>query len=283
MRVGFFHLAMLVFVVSSPGHASAATVDSDKRLVIVESSGNRLSRAAREHLRSAIGEAVTRRGLQLVSSQTLPDKLLRCDLPGCLPQIAGASGAMLVLRVEAKYAKESFKLALDLWNSDEGKLLGHEERDCPICDEQDLWGSAALLVQGLLDRALREARKTTEPPPLAPAATPVASVQTAPPALAVHPAQSDGSASWAGYAGLTLGVAGAALVGAGIYYMAVDGDLACKTCDWKKDTASDGRRLAIGGGAALAVGAGLLLWRFWPAAPTVALGPSGLLVAGRFQ
>jgi hypothetical protein len=101
--------------------------------------------------------------------------------------------------------------------------------------------------------------------------------------LAAKQGQADSSAHWAGYAGLTLGVAGAALLATGIYYMAVDGDPACKTCDWDRDTLNDGRRLAIGGGAALAVGAGLLLWRFWPSAPAVSLSPAGLLVAGRFQ
>lgn len=285
MRVGALHIAVLAFMplfAAATAARAAGETDSDKRLVVVESPGNRLSKSAKEHLRTAIAEAVSRRGMQLVPSQTLPDKLLRCDLPACLPQIAGASGAMLVLRVEAKYAKESFKLALELWNSDEGKLLGHEERDCPICDEQDLWGSAALLVQGLLDRASRDTRPATEPPP-ASLAVPVPAAQVTPPARAVNQAQSDESGSWAGYAGVTLGLAGAALLGTGIYYMAVDGKSACKPCDWDRDTMKDGRRLAIGGGAALAVGAGLLLWRFWPSAPAVSLGPSGLLVAGQFR
>lgn len=280
MRVGFFYIALLIFTMAQAARASGMTDDSDKRLVIVESPDSHLSKKAREQLRTAIGDVVTRRGLQLVPSQTLTDKLLRCELPVCLPQIAGATGAMLVLRVEAKYAKESFKLAIDLWNSDEGKLLGHEERDCPICDEQDLWGSAALLVQGLLDRAVRDAKSVSEPPPVA------FSAPTPPPAapgLAIMQPQPAPSGTWLGYAGLGLAAAGAALLGTGIYYIAVDGDRACERCDWLNDTKKDGRRLAIGGGALLAVGAGIAVWRFWPSAPALSLGPSGLTVAGRFQ
>jgi hypothetical protein len=157
MRVGLFHIAcLLVFVVA--GRFSALAADGDKRLLLFESPANRLSKSAKDHLRTAIGEVATRQGLKVIPSQSLSAKLLRCDWPGCLSQIAAASGATLILRVEATYAKESFKLGIELWNSDEGKLLGREDRACPICDEQDLWGSAALLSQSLLERAVHESK-----------------------------------------------------------------------------------------------------------------------------
>jgi hypothetical protein len=282
---GLFPIAPLLFLAASASHAAESTAVSDRRLVIVESPENRVSKDAKEHLRSAIGDVVSAHGLRRASSQPLSDKLLRCELPACLPQIAAATGATLVLRVEATFAKESFKLAIELWNSDEGRLLGREERDCPICDEQDMWGSAALLVQGLLDRSSRESKPAPSDPATA----------TAPAAFAPHPARSalvetgqktEESGSWAGYAGASVALVGAGLLGAGMYYMAVDGKSDCERCDWRRDTRKDGQRLAIGGGAALAVGAGLLLWRFWPAgpaAPAVSFGPSGLVLAGRFQ
>ncbi len=281
MRVGPLHIALLILLIPQAAQAAGMTDEGDKRLVIVESQGSQLSKKAREHLRTAIGDVVIRHGLQLVPSHTLSDKLLRCELPGCLPQIAGATGAMLVLRVEAKYAKESFKLAIELWNSDEGKRLGHEERDCPICDEQDLWGSAALLVQGLLDRAVPTVNPTIEAPQVAPG--PAVLPAPAAPGLALTQPLPSPSGAWLGYAGIGLATVGAALLGTGIYYIAVDGDQACTRCDWVNDTKKDGLGLAIGGGAALAVGAGLAVWRLWPSAPAVSLGPSGLTVAGRFQ
>lgn len=281
MRVGVFHIALLILLMSQAGRAAGMSDDGDKRLVIVESQGSHLSKKAREQLRVAIGDVVIRHGLQLVPSHTLSDKLLRCDLPGCLPQIAGATGAVLVLRVEATYAKESFNLSIELWNSDEGKRLGHEQRDCPICDEQDLWGSAALLVQGLLDRAVPSVKPASESPPVAPG--PPAPPQPVTPGLALTQPPPSPSGTWLGYAGIGLATVGAALLGTGIYYIAVDGDRACTRCDWVNDTQKGGQGLAIGGGAALIVGAGLAVWRLWPSAPAVSLGPSGLTVAGRFQ
>ena len=275
MGAGFFSIALLLSFLASPG----ATGDSERRLVLVESPASRLSKDGREQLRAAIGDVVTRRGLGLVPSEALSDRLRRCELADCLPQIAAASGATLVLRVEARYANESFKLSIELWDSDQGKLLGREERDCPICDEQDLWGSAALLAQGLLDRALQEPETPVakaRPPAIAPAPparAPLAPANT----QAKHPG------NLVGYAGLALAVAGAALLVAGVYYIAVDGEPACDACGWERDTAKYGRPLAVAGGVALAGGVGLLLWRFWPSAPEVSVGPSGVLVAGRFR
>ena len=284
MRPGLFFIALLVSLAAMPGRSSGMNADGEKRLVLIESPSNRLSKAGKERLRAAIGEVVAKHGLDLIPSQTLSDKLLRCELPGCLSQIAAASGATFVLRVEARFTKESFKLAVELWSSDDGKRLGREDRDCPICDEQDLWGSAALLAQGLLDCALRQPDQGPAAPP-AMASVPAASPPPPGPASTRVQGQAttDGARRFAGYAGLTLAVAGAALLAAGIYYVAVDGDPACDRCDWRRDTAKDGRSIAIGGGAALAAGAGLLLWRLWPSAPVVSMGPSGIFLAGRFQ
>jgi hypothetical protein len=283
MRVWFLVIAGLLALSAWAGRSSAMTADADKQLLFVEAPGNRLSKSAKEHLRTAIGEVAARQGLKVIPSQTLADNLLRCELPGCLPQIAAASGATLVLRVEASYAKESFKLGIELWNSDEGKLLGREERDCPICNEQDLWGSAALLVQGLLDRALHEAKPSpTEPPRQtmaepAPVASPGATT-----VVATEPGPSR-PGNLVGYAGLGLTAAGAALLATGIHYLVVDGRPACVQCDFRRDTAKAGLPMTIGGGVAVAAGISLLLWRFWPSAPAVSLGPSGVVVAGQFQ
>jgi hypothetical protein len=283
MRPGFFYMALPLFFLALPARSSGTIADSSKRLVLIESPACRLSKSGREQLRTAIGDVVVRHGIEIVPSQTLPEKLLRCDLPDCLPQIAAASGAALVLRVEAKYAKESFTLGIELWNSDQGKLLGREARDCPICDEQDLWGSAALLVQGLLDRASQEREQVAEvPPSAAPTMPPKHVPSTDATTVPATEAQPGHSRKLVGYAGLALAVVGASLLATGVYYVAVDGKPTCDECDWDRDTAKYGRPIAIGGGAVLAVGAGLLLWRFWPSAPAVSLGPSGVLLAGRF-
>jgi hypothetical protein len=256
-----------------------------KRLVVIEpSSSSQLSKNAKERLRKEIADVVKRNGLSLVPSSTLPERLLHCEIPGCLPQIAAASGAKLVLHVEARFAKESFKLTLHLWDADEGRLLGKDGRECPICDEQDLWGSAALLAQGLLEQGLRPPEKVS---PLIPPSAAAASQPPSPAPLVASPVappvEATGPNKVAEYAGFALAAAGLATLLAGSYYIVVDGKSACSKCDDLRDTSKYGRPMAIAGGVALLGGAGLVTWSLWPSSTQMAVGPSGLLLSGRFQ
>jgi hypothetical protein len=281
-RVSLLLAVAVGTLLGGAAQAAASTLSvpaNDRRLVVIEASGNVLSKSGRERLQGAIAEVVERQGLQLVSAKVLPEQLLGCELPGCLSPVAAATGAIFVLGVDAKFAKESFKLAIELWNSDDGKLLGRDRRDCPICDEQDLWGSAALLTQGLLERALREPAKIARPRPVARV------IAAAPAAPAASPAVAQlGSerSKLAVYSGFALSAAGFAALVTGAYYLVVDGDSACFHCDTNRDTRKFGLPMAIAGGAALAAGAGLLAWTFWPSSTKVSLGPSGVRLAGRF-
>jgi len=260
---------------AQPSHLSHPS--EERRLVVVEAPGNVLTKAARERLHAAIADVAIRNGLAAVSSKTLPEQLLTCALPGCLPPIAAASGAIFVLRLDAKFAKESFKLVVELWNSDDGKLLGTDRRDCPICDEQDLWGSAALLTQGLLERVLREPVKSA---PAFEASGEQAVTPAAPTSIPeVHAAPSGPLGK---YLGLGLSVAGLATAALGVYYLAIDGNSAGNQSDRVRDTGKYGLPMTIAGGVALVSGLGLLTWHFWPGRTEVSLGPSGLQLAGRF-
>jgi hypothetical protein len=285
MNFRFPYLAALAWLLlRGSTSAHAAQTASDKRLVVIEpSTSGQLSKSAKERLRKAITEVVTRNGITLVPSATLPDRLLHCEIPGCLPQIAAATGATLVLHVQARFAKESFKLTVHLWNADEGKLLGKDGRDCPICDEQDLWGSAGLLTQGLIEQALRQPPKDSPllPPSaaVAPPAPPQAPLVTEP-AVPQAEARSSGVAA---YSGIALVAAGLATLVAGSYYISVDGNSACSRCDRVRDTSKYGWPMAVAGGVALLGGAGLVTWSLWPAHTQVAVGPTGLQLAGRFQ
>jgi hypothetical protein len=276
-------LAWLLLRSAAPAYA-AGTAD-DKRLIVVEpSTSGQLSNSVKERLRKEIADVVKRKGITLVPSSTLPDRLLHCEIPGCLPQIAAATGATLVLHVQARFAKESFKLTIALWNADEGKLLGKDGRDCPICDEQDLWGSAALLTQGLLEQGLRQPEK---PSPLIPPSAAVAlqPVSHAPlvTALAAPPPEAQGPNTFAEYAGFSLAAGGLATLLVGSYYVSVDGNAACFQCDKVRDTSKYGWPMVIAGGVALLGGAGLVTWSLWPAHTQVVVGPSGLQIAGSFQ
>lgn len=264
-------LAAALAVSSSRVEAAPA---EDKRLLVLEAPGNVLTKSARDALQTAVAEAATSQGLTLASAKELPARLLTCDLPGCLPSIAAATGAIYVLRVEAKYVKESFKLAVELWNSDEGKLLGKEKRDCPICDEQDLWGSAALMTRALLERAVEAA------PPVKPAALVPSPPDRAGASAQLTRAPTRSATATVRWGGLGLAVAGAAALATGIYYWSVDGDPA--GADRVRDTRKLGLPLTLGGGAALIAGAGLLGWSFWSGRAAVALGPGRVDLTGRF-
>jgi hypothetical protein len=267
--------AMVCLLLGGVAPARAASPEQQRMVVVDAITGGALSADGQERMRKEIGDVVTRNGLLLVPAETLPDRLQHCEIPGCLAQVAAASGAMLVLAVDAHFAKESFKLTVALWNADEGKLLGKDTRDCPICDEQDLWGTAALVTQGLIERTVRPAQG----PRLATAATTPAGASAAAPAHG-----DDGnSGDLAVYSGLALAVAGLATLAVGTYYLSVDGKSACTSCDRVRDTRKYGLPMAIVGGVAAAGGAGLLTWAFWPRQAQVSIGPMGLQLAGRFQ
>jgi hypothetical protein len=277
MQSRFPFVAVLVAVLLGENVRAVAAPAEERRLIVVEAPGNVLTPTVRERLHGAIAQVVKGQGLTLVSADCLPTQLVGCELPGCLPPIAAASGALFVLRVAAKFAQESFKLGIELWNSDQGKLLGRERRDCPICDEQDLWGSAALMTQAVLERALHEpakpalARPVSSSPPEPPARVPaLAQAPAAPPSRALL------------YAGMGLSVAGLAALVTGIHYWHVDGERACSDCDRVRDTRKLGLPMTITGGAVLALGAGMVAWSFRSGPAKISLGPAGLRIAGRF-
>jgi hypothetical protein len=281
MRILFLRAAALAGLLLGvfPCRASAA---SDNRLVIVEAPGSLVSKNAKERLRASIEKVVEGQGIQVVPQKALPEKLLRCELPGCLPQIGAASGATYVLRVNARFAKETFKLTIELWHTDDGKRLGNEERDCPICDEQDLYAAAGDLTRGLLAAAANA--ETSATAKLVPTPAPPSPILAAPPTAR---AEVERRGNGVAYAGLALASAGLAAVVVGAYYIGVDGDRTGKNGYELRDTRKFGLPMAIAGGAAVVGGIGLIVWKLWPASAstsaTISLGPTGVQVAGRFQ
>ena len=293
MRIRVGCVAVLGVLFLGTGARASTPSAEERRLLIFEAPGNVLTKAVRGRLHAAIAEVAVGRGLTLASPQALPARLRGCKLPGCLSPVAAATGAIYVLRVDAKFAKESFSLTIELWNSDIAKLLGRDRRDCPICDEQDLWGSAALMTQELLDRALQQAA----------GASPVAAIQpksqgsergmvslppasstsaTTSPSAALPQIESGRASSVAEYAGIGLALGGLAVIGMGAYYISVDGDSVGEKTDRVRDTRKYGLPMTIAGGVVLAAGAGLLAWSYWYGTTRVSLGPSGINVAGRF-
>ncbi len=116
--------------------------------------------------------------------------------------------------------------------------------------------------------------------PVAPAPAPTPLIATAPP---THSESSP--TSWHTWAGISLAVAGAAALGWGIYWIAVDGNpTGAPSAHLGYDTRTPGLILAGAGVAAVAGGAVLFYTGRRATEPTVALGltPSSILLQRRF-
>ncbi|HSY39362.1 MAG TPA: tetratricopeptide repeat protein [Polyangia bacterium] len=118
------------------------------------------------------------------------------------------------------------------------------------------------------------------PAPVATVAAPAPLITTAPP---IHSESSP--RSWHTWAGVSLAVAGAAALGWGIYWIAVDGNpTGDPSAHQGYNTRTPGLILAATGVAAVAGGAVIFFTGRHPIEPTVALGltPSSVFLQGRF-
>jgi hypothetical protein len=168
-----------------------------------------------------------------------------------------------------------------------------EKTDCPACDAREIKHTASLLAS-----AIAEHMKTKRSAP-APAeeATPTPLTVTPPPAPPPAldsrplPAPPKPSASVPTYLSLTALAGGAALIGAGIYLIHLDGEGTCDTaapqelCARRYRTRNAGIGLVTGGGlAALGGLVGLIFFSPSSGATPVALGFTGssISVSGGF-
>lgn len=121
--------------------------------------------------------------------------------------------------------------------------------------------------------------------PVAAPAAPVAAAPAPAPLIATTPPPTrseSGPSSWHGWVGVSLAVAGAAAVGWGIYWIAIDSNNAGG--DQQYNTRTPGLIIAGAGAAALAGGAVIFFTGNHQNGPDVALGltPSSVLLQGRF-
>ena len=118
------------------------------------------------------------------------------------------------------------------------------------------------------------------PAPVATAPVPAPRIATTPP---IHSESSP--SSWHTWAGVSLAVAGAAALGWGIYWIAVDGNpTGDASAHQGYNTQTPGLILAGAGAAAVAGGAVIFFTGRHPTEPAIALGltPSSVLLQGRF-
>jgi hypothetical protein len=208
------------------------------------------------------------------------DTASNCETADCLAQVGRAAGATFVLRIDATYADQGFRLQLTMADGKTGRSLGTDSMDCPICDPPDLYESVRRRTAALCSSVFQ---MPTAAPSLtaAPSSTPVVTVPSAPVTRAA-PSRILPYSLLGG--GLVLGAVGG-------YLLAVNGNsVNCETppgggpqvCPDMRATKSAGIALIAAGG--LAVAGGVALWIYDASQSRVAIGasPGGVVIAGRF-
>lgn len=208
-----------------------------------------------------------------------------CETPECVSERAQRFGATHILDIQGRYANESFKLRLDVRAANGGRVLGSDAKECEICSGRDFLRAIKERTISLWTRVAREQASVVQP-----SGGSVVVAQT--PLLPSSPPEPRPRSLWQQplpLLGLGLMLGGAAAMGFGGYYLAVDGELdpSCHDADTchrtPRETSRLGWGLLAGGGAAVVTGTALVLFaRDSGTAPRVAVGPGRVLVSGRF-
>ncbi len=151
LRVGLMVMAAQLSVVGV-ALAEQPRVAIVPALTLEASSKSTLEADARAALVKAVGAQ---------ADAVLLPKLSRdkatCAEPQCLRQLANSVRATHVLRVQASYGRESFKLTEELWNTEAGNLIASRERDCEVCSPSDLVKAMREVTTALCARLTSEA------------------------------------------------------------------------------------------------------------------------------
>ncbi len=180
---------------------------------------------------------------------------------------AGRAGAQYLITGRIERTSALFRISLKLVRVSDGGILGTEENSCEVVD-----CSVAELARQSARELVRQTLGRMETPAPAPS---VPTVVMAPP-----PPPPPG-ASRRVWPAVMLG-AGAAAIGVGAVLITVDGKCTDGRCANFYNTLGPGIGAVGLGVAALTVG-GISLWRdLWGSAASVAIGPAGIAVTGRY-
>jgi hypothetical protein len=279
LRVGLAVVAAHLWVVG------VALADSPRVAILPALTLDASSKSTLEaDARAALVKAVGAQADGVLLTKLSRDKLA-CDEPQCLRQLADGVRATHLLRVQASYRRESYKLKAELWNTQEGRIIETQQRQCEVCSPGDLITEMREVATALCARLTAEPPAPQPAPPPAPAVVPqpvpAAALQPAPPPAPV----SHRSRTWPW---VTMG-AGAAVLATGITLWAVDPIGDCPkgpdSClDGAKRTKGWGIGLTAAGAAALIGGGAWLLLDSDEGAGKTALlvSPEGVSVKGSF-
>jgi hypothetical protein len=247
------------------------------------------ARDIRQEVRASAEQALRALGVDVVPQNRVKSALDECNIPSCLAELGSQAGASHILEIQGSYVNESYNLRLDLRDGGTGRILGSDSKECEICSAKDFYRAVTDRTTALWMRVVREQGSA--------GAVPVQSVPVTPAQIdttedrTIPPPTISGRSFWRQpwpLFGLAVTVGGAALLGFGGYYLAVEGqtDPSCagqRACPFTRSTAGLGWGLLAGGSAALLGGVAILIWgRDDPIEAAISLGPGTVSFHGRF-
>jgi hypothetical protein len=271
--------------VFAAGGARAA----ERRVAVLTALSLDAAADSEQEARASASAAIRAQGAEpVVPAPTSTDGL--CRAGHCIREFGLRADASEVLRLQAVYANDGFKLRVEIWSTAEPRLRDSRERDCEVCTLNDLHRAIREVTTVLCARTLS-----------APADGPMAVVAPAvgaPPlevrTTAARPLDEGetfvGRPAWR--TGVASVLAGGALVGAGlaVYYFAIDGSGTCEKPDPVRGGCPRTYATRNQGFAFLGITAGLtaaaaLIWLpdLW-SSPSVAVGltGNGVMMRGAF-
>jgi hypothetical protein len=265
--------------------SATAEVQSRPRVAVLQTQVVDLGKLGKQALESTILNAIESQDAEAVPYGDPGQAHPECVTPACYADVAKATGATYVLRVDATFARSTYEVQLHLWDAASNAVDTGDRQRCLVCAADDLLKTAHDQTILLCTRRLRQ-------PAIAAAAPPV---DTQPPPPVVAPG-TDLRASepapslpawrrvlpWIG-----IGV-GVPTLAAGIALFAINNNRVCvggepQPCAHAYDTGTRGAVLTAVGGVLALGGGGLLLLNTRGAGDrALSISPGRLAFVGAF-
>jgi hypothetical protein len=268
---------LLCPVAAYAGDAKVAVVDTIQ-------ASPKLKASARQAVAGSLDEL----GIVMVPLEGVTLEDAACAEPACFAAAGKRMRATHLLLVSGVANPAGYKLSLDVRDGESGRSLGTDAKDCELCSEDQLATTLQDRVTKLWKRVAREEARAKAAEPDRRLGPVSAETDTKPAASGVPSFWSQRTP----LVGLGFAVLGAAGIGVGAYYIAVDGD----TVETNKptggakphpiivrDTGKWGWTfLGVGALSALA-GTAMMIWGGDDGSSvSVAVGPTSLGLQGKF-
>jgi hypothetical protein len=244
--------------------------------------------------RQAMAGALDDLSVAMTPLEDLTPEDLACTDSNCFAEVAKRVGATHLLVLQGVANPAGYRLSLDLRDGETGRSLGTDGKDCELCAEDQfaptveervkkLWTRVAKEQEAEKSKAAEAAKKKVERERSLGKAS-----DEETPQVDLHIAK-----PWwkqkTPLMGLGFGTVGAIALGFGIYYIAVDGNVAEKSEIIPnrgiilRDTGKWGWTLAGLGAVSMAAGAAMMIWGQEDGSQvSVAVGPASLGLTGKF-